>query len=180
MSGEAESIESSRGFPPIVGARPSILVLGSLPGRASLEAQQYYAQARNAFWSIMGALCAAGPDLSYKARVEALGRAGVALWDVLAEASRPGSLDSNIVSTSQRFNDIDGLLSRHPSISLIAFNGKKAAEVFRRHIEPTVVRKDITLATLPSTSPAYASLKLDQKLTRWREILSPHLRAEKA
>ena len=180
MQNKEATIASSRGFPPIVGAGARVLVLGTLPGRASLDARQYYAQPRNAFWPIMGALCGAGPELAYTERVDALGRAGVALWDVLSEATRPGSLDSSIVAASQRVNDIVGLITRHQSIGLIAFNGQKAAEIFRRHIESALTRSHLSVATLPSTSPAYASLKREAKLDRWRQVLAPHLRVMKS
>ena len=167
----------SRGFPPVVGVAPRVLVLGSLPGRASLEAGQYYAQPRNAFWAIMGSLCRAGPDLDYRARLDALTGAGIALWDVLYEATRPGSLDSNIVAASQEINDVAGLLTRHESIGLVAFNGQKAAEIFRHRIASSVTRDDVATAILPSTSPAYATLTRADKLGHWRRILAPYLRA---
>lgn len=157
-----------------------MLVLGSLPGRASLEASEYYAQPRNAFWWIMGELCGAAPELAYSDRLARLKRAGCALWDVLEEAARPGSLDANIVAATQRTNDIAKLVARHRSITLIAFNGKKASEIFQRRIAASLPRNDLALATLPSTSPAYASLKQQQKLASWREVLAPHLRAMKA
>lgn len=167
----------SRGFPPVVGAIPRVLVLGSLPGRASLEAQQYYAQPRNAFWTIMDSLCGAGPGLDYPARLDALTDAGIALWDVLHEATRPGSLDSSIVAASQRTNDVAGLVAHHETIGLVAFNGQKAAEIFRRRIGSTLTRSDFAIAVLPSTSPAYASLTREDKLKRWRRALAPYLRA---
>ena len=161
----------------MVGVSPRVLVLGSLPGRASLEAQQYYAQPQNAFWPIMGTLCGALPELDYAARLKSLTDAGIALWDVLHEATRPGSLDSSIVAASQRINDVAGLVMRHESIALVAFNGKKAAEIFQRRIGSTLSGRDFAIATLPSTSPAYASLKRQDKLVRWRRTLAPYLRA---
>ena len=180
MPDKLSTIETSRGFPPVVGSKPRVLVLGSLPGRASLAAREYYAQPRNAFWAIMGALCSAGPERTYSERLEALGRSGVALWDVLHEAARPGSLDSSIVAASERVNDVAGLIARHRGIGLVAFNGQKAAEIFRRHIESALPRSDLLLVTLPSTSPAYASLRREEKLDRWRQAVAPHLQLKKA
>lgn len=177
MPSKARRSGISRGFPPVIGTRPSVLVLGSLPGRASLEAGQYYAQPRNAFWHIMGAICRAHPGLDYDTRLERLTQAGIALWDVLYEARRPGSLDSSIVAASERVNDLVGLIGRHPSIGLVVFNGRKAADVFRRCIEPVLGRPEIERITLPSTSPAYASLRPEQKLLQWQSVLAPHLRA---
>ena len=177
MTETLTSTQKSRGFPPIVGDEPRVLLLGSLPGQASLAAGQYYAQRQNAFWMIMGSLCGGGPELPYAERVRAIKRAGVALWDVLYEAHRPGSLDSSIVASSQTINDVAGLIDRHESIRLVGFNGKKSAEIFRRLIEPELTRRDVRTATLPSTSPAYASVRREQKLARWRDVLAPHLRA---
>jgi hypoxanthine-DNA glycosylase len=175
-----QEFEKSRGFPPVIGAAPRVLVLGSLPGQASLLAGQYYAQPQNAFWTIMGEICGAGPELGYADRLEALKRAGIALWDVLYEAARPGSLDSNIVAASQTVNDIAGLIAEHVTIGLVAFNGRKAAEIFRRRIAAGLTRSDLEMVTLPSTSPAYASLKRAAKITCWSRTLGPHLRAATA
>jgi double-stranded uracil-DNA glycosylase len=170
-------VRRSRGFAPVVGIAPRVLVLGSLPGRASLQAQQYYTQPQNAFWPIMDSLCDAGPGLDYPARLDALTRAGIALWDVLHEAARPGSLDSSIIAASQRTNDVAGLIAGHESIGLVAFNGRKAAEIFRRRIGSALTREDLAFVTLPSTSAAYASLPREDKLRSWRETLAPYLRA---
>jgi TDG/mug DNA glycosylase family protein len=167
----------SQGFPPVAGKSPTVLVLGSLPGRASLEAGQYYAQPRNAFWRIMGELCGAGPELHYERRLEALTAAGVAVWDVLFEAVRTGSLDANIVASTQRVNDVAGLIAANASLKVVAFNGRKAADVYRRKIAPDVSRQGLLLSTLPSTSPAYASLGIDEKLAAWRTAIGRYLRA---
>ena len=175
MCARTTSNAVSKGFPPIVGNAPRVLLLGSLPGRASLAAGEYYAQPQNAFWYIMRALCAAGPELAYVDRVNRLTRSGIALWDVLHAAERPGSLDANIVAASQQVNDIVGLIERHTDIALIGFNGQKAADIFRRLIAPNLPRNDLDCVTLPSTSPAYASLRREQKLARWSEVLLPHL-----
>jgi hypoxanthine-DNA glycosylase len=165
------AIELSRGFPPVIGRAPRVLLLGSLPGRASLAAGEYYAQPQNAFWRILGAVCGAGPGQSYAARLRLLKRAGIAIWDVLAAAERPGSLDADIVRSSVRVNDIPGLLGRHRSIELVAFNGKAAAAIYRRHFGATVLHPRVRLQSLPSTSPAYASMAVEQKLVHWREAL---------
>jgi hypoxanthine-DNA glycosylase len=154
-----------------------VLLLGSLPGRASIAAGEYYAQRQNTFWQIVGALCGAGPSLDYPTRLARLQRAGIALWDVLAAAERDGSLDADIDHDTLELNDIAGLLRQHRGIQVVAFNGQTAAAIFRRHIEPVLPRADLRLLTLPSTSPAYASMTRPEKQRRWRQALKAHIRA---
>jgi double-stranded uracil-DNA glycosylase len=163
----------SVGFPPIADAAARVLVLGSLPGRKSLEMREYYAQPYNAFWRIMGELNGAGPTLEYPARLVRLRAHGVAVWDVLAAGEREGSLDSAIVPTSIVVNDFNAFFERHRRIRLICFNGNTAAGLFRRKVFPGLAPEwaAIERHALPSTSPAYASLKFEQKLARWAAVL---------
>jgi double-stranded uracil-DNA glycosylase len=151
---------------------PRVLVLGSLPGVASITAGRYYAHPRNLFWDFMGELFGAGPALDYDERLARLGAAGVALWDVLAEGERPGSLDASIELATAAHNDIAALLQNAPGITCIACNGALAATLFRRRILPTLgaAQRGIPLLALPSTSPANASLTRAAKLERWRAL----------
>jgi hypoxanthine-DNA glycosylase len=159
------------GFPPVVGSRPRVLILGSMPSVASLEHRQYYAHPRNAYWRIMGDLFDAGPERPYRHRLEALKERGIALWDVLESCVRPGSLDSNICDHTASTNDFGELFVRHPTIRHVFFNGGKAASVFRRDVLPELGdRFDLILGTLPSTSPAHASRTYAQKLRAWSMI----------
>jgi hypoxanthine-DNA glycosylase len=164
----------SVGFPPIEDAAARVLVLGSLPGRKSLEMREYYAQPYNAFWRIMGELFGAGPALEYPARMVRLRAHGLAVWDVLAEGEREGSLDSAIVPASIVVNDFASFFEHHAQLELICFNGNTAAGLFRRKVLPGLKHEwaAIERRALPSTSPAYASLRFEQKLTRWREALA--------
>ena len=104
----------AQSFPPVADSSARVLILGSMPGAASLTAHQYYAHPRNAFWRIMGDLIGAGPDLPYAQRLERLKAAGIALWDVIAECHRPGSLDSAIVGESVVANDFSAFFGRAP------------------------------------------------------------------
>jgi len=167
-------VELSVGFPPIEDAAARVLVLGSLPGRKSLEMREYYAQPYNAFWRIMGELVGAGLSLEYPARLVRLRAHGVAVWDVLAAGEREGSLDSSIVPASIVVNDFHSFFERHPQLRLICFNGNTAAGLFKRKVLPGLKPEwaGIERRTLPSTSPAYASLRFEQKLELWREGLS--------
>ena len=149
-----------------------MLVLGTLPSVESLLRQQYYAKRQNAFWKIMAELTGVAPDAPYDLRLESLKDAGVALWDVCAAARREGSLDADIRETIP--NDFMEFFCTHPGIELIGFNGQAAAKLFRQHVAPTLsqaVRK-IPGVTLPSTSPAHASMNFERKRALWREALT--------
>lgn len=143
-----------------------------MPGQASLDADQYYAHPRNAFWPIMAELFDFEPSLPYPARCEALTEAGVAVWDVLQACVRPGSLDSAIQAASEVANDIPTLLRKQPSIARTLFNGAKAEAAFRKHLLPSMAPLEIQLQRLPSTSPAHAALSFADKLVAWRQSLS--------
>lgn len=167
----------ARSFPPIVGHEARVLVLGSMPGLASLAAQQYYAHPRNAFWPIMGELFGAAPQLPYAERVQRLLAARVAVWDVLGACVRPGSLDSDIQSEGMEVNDFGGFLARHPGIARIYFNGAKAEQLFVSLAMP-LLPVELRLKRLPSTSPANAGMRLAQKLEAWRCVADDGLGME--
>lgn len=167
------------GLPPVIAPGARLLVLGSMPGRRSLDAQRYYAHPRNLFWPFMAELAGFDAALDYPRRIEALAAAGVALWDVLAACERPGSLDASIVRGSERRNPIAELLQRHATIGAVACNGVAALQLYRRHVLPALPAREverIRLVGLPSTSPANASVPLGRKREAWlglREHLGP-------
>lgn len=158
-------------FPALVGIAPRVLILGSMPGRASLQAGRYYAHPQNHFWPIMGQLVGASPSLPYNTRCERLTGAGIALWDVLARCEREGSLDSAIRDDTAQANDFHSLLARHGTIRAVLFNGAKAEGSFLRFVGPSLDTGRLALRRLPSTSPANASQRADFKLAMWREAL---------
>lgn len=165
-------------FPPVVDLRAHTLILGSMPGDASLQAQQYYAWPHNAFWPILRSLLRIPDSASYDARLRALQAAGFALWDVLAECRREGSLDASIESDTARANDISALLAQYRGISLICLNGTTVANLFRRYVQRTQELPDhVQIVTLPSTSPANARLTPAAKREAWHAVLAPRLKA---
>lgn len=166
----AES-EWKRSFPPVIGERPCVLILGSLPGDESLRQQQYYAHPRNAFWSIMGELLGFDAALPYPERLEKLKTVGVALWDTIETGRRTGSLDSGIRDAES--NRIAELLTKHPSIRLVICNGGKAFSQLRKSVPDLGVE----VVRLPSTSPAAAMFCYAEKLTAWR-VIADFLRKE--
>jgi len=158
-------------FAPVIGRNPKVLILGSMPGIASLEAQQYYAHPRNAFWPVMGEILGEQWADDYARRIAQLEQHPVALWDTLRGCHREGSLDSAIRSNELVANDIVGLLEEHPSLRLIAFNGAASEKYFRQTVAKTLPPEcAIERIRLPSTSPAHASKNWQQKLQDWRVI----------
>ena len=157
--------EIKRSFPPIVDARTRLLVLGSLPGEESLARRQYYANPRNHFWRLIGAV--AGADLAslpYEERLEALLAAGIGLWDTVGAATRRGSLD--VAIRDHRANDLTALAASLPELRAVAFNGGKSAALGRPQL---AARADLALIPLPSSSPAY-TLPFDEKLKAWSRL----------
>jgi len=144
-------VSLKRAFDPVVDSHTRLLILGSLPGDASLKAGQYYGHPQNGFWRLVGGVI--GVDLvaqPYPDRLEALKAAGVGLWDVIASARRPGSLDTAIRDVEAA--DLNRLINTLPALRAVAFNGGTAARLGRR----TLLRPaGIDLIDLPSSSPAY-------------------------
>jgi hypoxanthine-DNA glycosylase len=167
-------------FPPIVGREPRVLVLGSLPGVASLAANEYYAHPRNAFWRIIENLTDCPASASYAERRAASIRAHIAIWDVLSAAVRPGSLDSAIDMRSIEPNDFATFFERHGAIRAICFNGGTAARLFERHVLPGLPASAHAIARvrLPSTSPAHAGRSFAAKRSAWIAALEPHLKRD--
>ncbi|MCG6939703.1 MAG: DNA-deoxyinosine glycosylase [Thiohalocapsa sp.] len=160
-------------FPPILGEAPRLLILGSMPSEASLAARQYYGHPRNAFWPIVERLLKLPAGSGYGQRAAALREHGIALWDVIAACARPGSLDADIRPETVRVNDFAALFDAHPGIRCIAFNGGTAEREFRRRVLPGLggAHAAIERLRLPSTSPAHAGMRFEDKLAAWRVIL---------
>ncbi|MBT8434833.1 MAG: DNA-deoxyinosine glycosylase [Gammaproteobacteria bacterium] len=159
-------------FEPIVGHQPRILILGSMPGTASLQVVQYYAHPRNAFWPIMAELFGIDPRSAYEQRVAELCRHPLILWDTLQACHRPGSLDSNIDAKTARANDVPGLLKQIPGIRAIVFNGATSEKYFKQLVLPNLPQSpQLALLRMPSTSPAHAGMNFEQKLSAWRQLM---------
>ncbi|MES2353448.1 MAG: DNA-deoxyinosine glycosylase [Pseudomonadota bacterium] len=156
-------------FPPVETPESKLLILGSMPGKASLRAAQYYAHPRNLFWPIVTALLGASAERSYESRVELLKAGGIALWDVLASCTRETSLDADIEKSSIVTNDFVSFYRAHPKLTHVFFNGAAAAETYRKYVLRALPEEMMRLQyqRLPSTSPAHAALSYTQKLAMW-------------
>jgi len=153
-------------FPPSVDARTRLLVLGSLPGDESLRRQEYYAHPGNAFWWLMGEVVGeALPALPYADRLERLKADRIGLWDVIARARRPGSLDGAIRDAVHR--DLAAFAQSLPDLRAIAFNGGTAARLGRRQL---IGVDCYALIDLPSSSAAYAGMPRADKCAAWMQL----------
>ena len=155
-----------RCFDPVVDANTRLLILGSLPGEKSLAHSQYYAHPQNRFWMLLGAVLGAElTGLPYEARLTTLLAHGLGLWDVVAQAQRTGSLDSNIRARDD--NDLVALAASLPQLQTIAFNGGTAAKLGIKVLGEHAQRYRIV--SLPSSSPAY-TLAYGAKLLQWKTL----------
>jgi hypoxanthine-DNA glycosylase len=168
-----------RSFKPIGDREAKVLVLGSMPGRASLAAGRYYAHPQNAFWRITSELLRFDPASPYGKRVRALRTARIAVWDVLRSCRREGSSDAMIENETLVVNDFRWFFRLHNKVTHVFFNGAKAEACFRRHVLPELARDSLTCLRLPSTSPANASMSFARKLRAWRVILRPNPAVER-
>lgn len=158
-----------RAFDPVVDANTSLLILGSLPGDASLAAGEYYAHPRNAFWRLIGGVLGQ-PELHqqpYADRLAFLRGHGVGLWDVIVRAERVGSLDAAI--RLPEYADLKMMVAALPRLRAVAFNGSKAWTAGRACLGPDDGK--IARIALPSSSPAHAR-PLAEKASAWAVLRS--------
>ncbi len=163
-------------FDPIANPYAKILILGTIPGNASLIAGQYYAHKQNTFWRIMSELLQFELNSSYEIKIQMLKSAQIAIWDVLKSCKRVGSLDSSILPDSQTVNDFQNFFQQYQLISKVYFNGSKAENCFHRYVAKTIHGGPKQFIRLPSTSPANASIPYEEKLKLWQTAIFPSLK----
>ena len=157
----------TKSLPPLVGENPLILVLGSLPGDKSIIQGEYYANSGNRFWPIITKLTNQSTvPQTYEEKQRLLFSHGIALWDVAYKASRKGSSDSEI--RDEIPNDLSQFLNKHPSIRVIAFNGRKAQKIYVKHFAGQF--RNIKTIYLKSTSPNNRQFNDDEMLLNWKQI----------
>lgn len=157
-------------FDPVLPEKPKVLILGSMPSKLSFEKQQYYGNPRNHFWFILFELFQQKPLTSYEAKIQFVKQHGIALWDTIGTCYREGSLDINIIEEEP--NNIIGLLEKYPMIKLIACNGTKSFQTFKKNINLDQEAK-IDIIKLPSSSPIPGKYtkSFAEKVQAWKQIL---------
>jgi len=160
------------GFDLLGDSKAKILILGSMPSVKSIAKKQYYGHPQNAFWRIMASLFNGGEFLKYHEGEKLLTEKGIAVWDVLKFCDRSGSLDANIKKETMEMNDFVGLFKAFPELRTVFFNGAAAERTYIKSVYPLLLKlsRSIKYTKLPSTSPAYAAMKFDDKLVAWSAV----------
>lgn len=166
-------------FEPIETKNAEILILGSMPGRASLAAGEYCAHPQNAFWRIIAELLGFDFSAPYTEKIAELKPARIALWDVLQSCTREGSLDASIARDTEVANNFVAFFEMHKHITHVFFNGATAEACFKRHVTGNIgdfgnfATCPLHYCRLPSTSPANAAISLAEKYQAWQKIIAP-------
>ena len=156
-----------KSFKPIIDKESRVLILGTMPGAESLRQQQYYAHPRNLFWSFIYGIFDEKPEPDYNKRIDFLKEKNIALWDVYKTCKREGSLDSNI--SDEVPNDVAGLLNTYTNIGYVFCNGGTSEQHFVKNVLPKM-KREVFYMRLPSTSPANASIPVNEKMRMWHSI----------
>ena len=159
-----EELKSS--FDPISNSEIEVLILGTIPGDKSISVKEYYAHPRNRFWRIISTITKSELPGDYRSKTQLLLKNKIGVWDVAHHANRKGSLDSNIVSEIP--NDLDKLISKCGKLRIVGFNGAKSEALFNKYFSK---KEKISYITLPSTSPANASMSFDTICKIWQQLL---------
>ncbi|TCO72678.1 DNA-deoxyinosine glycosylase [Marinisporobacter balticus] len=155
-----------RCFEPIVDSQCKLVILGSMPGEESLKQQQYYAFKRNQFWKMIYLIFGEVLSDDYNEKKSFLLKHNIALWDVLKNCEREGSLDSKI--KNETANDFEGFFNRYPNLKYVSFNGTKAYHSFKKYVGFDL-KSNLEYFQLPSTSPANTQ-RLEEKIKAWERI----------
>ena len=159
------NLNLSHSFSPLICEGVKILILGSLPGKKSIELKEYYGHPRNRMWKVLCAITNCELPTDYNSKKTFLKKNKIGLWDVASSAERKGSLDSNIKKEIP--NDVDSLLLDFPSIKVIGFNGKKSESMYNKFFK---LNRSIKYISLPSSSPANMAISFEDICLRWIEL----------
>jgi len=165
-------MQSIHPFKPIIFINSKVLILGSFPSLKSFENSFYYAHPKNQFWKIMSEITGY-PARSRDQRIWLLKQSKFALWDVVKSCKRENSSDSNLKDI--KVNDLEALLKEYPNIKRVGFTSKLAQKLYNKHFK----NLEIETFYLPSPSPAYAAMKYEDKVAKYKEILFKDNNAKK-
>ncbi|MFM1999937.1 MAG: hypothetical protein RL204_1884 [Bacteroidota bacterium] len=161
------SSNTKTSFDPISNTDTAILILGTMPGDKSLELGEYYGHSRNRFWNIISTITENDLPLNYSEKKSLLLKTKIGIWDVAHSANRKGSLDSAIQDEVP--NDLNSFISKHKHLKVIGFNGQKTEALFDKYFKR---QSDLIYISLPSSSPANASINFDDICEKWRKLLT--------
>lgn len=151
-------------IPPTYNKNSKILILGSFPSVKSREYGYFYGHPQNRFWKVVSLIFEDEFPKTKEDKKEFLLKHKIAAWDVIASCDIVGSSDNSI--TNVKANNLKEIIE-NSKVEKIFVNGKKAAELYKKYIEPEI---KISAITLPSTSPANAVYKLERLVDEWKVI----------
>ena len=155
---------TSHPFDPLIDCDTKVLILGTFPSIKSCAEGFYYAHPKNQFWKLLYDVYAMPTQTLDEKRV-LLHTHHLGLWDIVASCVRTNSSDTNLHHITP--NDIPALLCNYPNIGHILFTSKTAEKIFEKHFG----KLEIIRGYLPSPSPAYASMKYEEKLEVYQKVL---------
>jgi hypoxanthine-DNA glycosylase len=157
--------EFKTSFAPISNEETLVLILGSLPGEKSLAMNEYYGHPRNRFWKIIAKFTNNNFPTTYSEKKELLLKNKIAVWDIVKQGDRKGSLDTAILNEMP--NDIDVFIATHKKLKAIFFNGKKTELLYDKYLQR---KEKLHYYSLPSTSPANAAFSDEKLYEHWKQI----------
>ena len=171
-----------QGLEHIFDENTCVIIMGTFPSIQS-RGECYYNHPQNQFWKIMAEICHnekvinGNRDVRYRCLLSK----GVGLWDVIQSCAfeRKSSLDSKIIKSSIVYNDFSLLRTKCPNLKCIVFSSGNACKLYKRYLRqdvPEEMRSWLNVMTnngqnvLPSTSPANARQRPEEKLKEWKDF----------
>ncbi|MBL8015532.1 MAG: hypothetical protein JNK26_05095 [Candidatus Doudnabacteria bacterium] len=131
----------------------------------------YYSSRFNQFWRIIEKVYSV-QLLTKKSKIELFSKLEIGIADIIYQCERVknNSLDTNL--TNIVWNESLNELLRSNKITRIYFTSKFVEQKYRRHFKHLITEfPHIELVTLPSPSPRYASMSLQDKTAKYKELL---------
>jgi hypoxanthine-DNA glycosylase len=154
-------------FEAFVPEKSRCLILGSFPGRESTQNRRdndwFYGANRNQFWKILEIVYQ--KELQNVSDKKALfSTYGVAITDIIksCERSNDSNADTDLKNITYNVDVIADILLKN-QIEKIFFTSKWVAKEFETKIEPLLNSNGYSKIVLPSPSPIFRILNIQQK-----------------
>ena len=177
-----------------------IVILGTFPSEASRNTF-FYHKRTNQFWMMMSAIFHDKSIEHLKSkkfssdenkhlienRKNFLNKHKIGLWDMIKSCYIDKSKDSSI--KEPEYNDLTILKTECPQLECIYFSSKKAFKHYQKYLKQidkylnlkNEVYRDwlkmkVSEMVLPSSSSAYARIRLEDKIKKWEDFLTKYVK----